>query len=380
MTKDRATFNSKPLQILLVLGENLYWSHARNWPYNLHLGFEEALQANGVEVLVLTTPWISHLAKICAGRQFDQVWVIDLTHFCHIDASLEQIVNLAPIRVGLVTESVEYHPEEYETFPWLRERRARFDAQLQYVTHVAAVDEQDVININAIFYLPTIWNPCSIPSDLLDEQVPPPSKNIAFFGGSLYGKRAKWLEEPTLRGLLARHQSANADRIYSLFFNTLPSHRWGFRRLVKQPRFPASLIYPLYLNLLRRIRRSGFIMWQQNVLQKGAAVVNLPHLVKSYSGRVIEGIGSGRPVISWQIPNRPRNTAMFEDGKEILLFNTPEELAAQIEHVLSEPSFGQQIAENARRKVKQFHTTEKRVEQILRWVETGEGPTYGIAR
>lgn len=274
MTKNRTALNGRALRILLLLGENLTWSHARSWPYNLHLGFEEALQANGVEVLVLTTPWISHLAKICAGREFDQVWVIDLTHFCHIDASLEQIVKLAPIRVGLVTESVEYHPEEYEAFPWLRERRARIDAQFQYVTHLAAVDEQDVINIKANFDLPTMWNPCSMPEGLIDEEVPPPSENIAFFSGSIYGKRAKWLEEPKLKDLLTRHKSANADRVYSLFFNTLPSHRWGFSRLVKQPRFPGSLVYPLYLNLLRRIRRSGFIMWQQDVLQKGVAVVN----------------------------------------------------------------------------------------------------------
>ena len=176
-----------------------------------------------------------------------------------------------------------------------------------------------------------------MPERFICEQVPPPSQKMAFFSGSVYGERSKWLEEPRLKGLLARAQSANADRLYSLFFDTLPAHRFGFPYLVKQPRFPASLTYPIYLNLLRRIRQSAFIMWQQSVLQRGAAVVNLPHLVKGYSGRVIEGMAAGRPVISWQIPERPRNTAMFEDGKEILLYSTPEELATQIERVLSDP-------------------------------------------
>ena len=373
MTKDRTVFNGRRLRILLIQAENLTWPHARSYPYCLNFAFEEGLQAKGVEVLMLMTPWFKHLDQIGAGRHFDQVWVNDLTHFCHIDASLEQIVNLAPIRVGLVTESVECHPQEYEAFPWLRERRARIDAQFQYVTHVAAVDEQDVINIKGNFDLPTMWNPCSMPERLIDEQVPPPSENIAFFSGSIYGQRAKWLEEPTLQNVLAYQKSTNSGRLDAALFNMLhlPFRRRPLRKFVKHRNFPAGVAYPLYLNLLRRLRRKAARLWLEG-MQQGAAVVNLPHLVKGYSSRVIEGLASGRPVISWEIPNRPRNTAMFEDGKEILLYSTPEELTAHIQHVLSDLDFAQQIADNARRKVKRFHTTEKRVQQILHWVETGE--------
>ena len=87
-------------------------------------------------------------------------------------------------------------------------------------------------------------------------------------------------------------------------------------------------------------------------------------------------MASGRPVISWEIPNRPQNTALFEDEHEILLYSTPEQLANQIERILSEPAFGEQIAQNARRKVMHLHTTEKRVQQILHWVETDEAQDY----
>ncbi|RKZ63732.1 MAG: hypothetical protein DRQ99_16505 [Candidatus Parabeggiatoa sp. nov. 3] len=359
------------LRILVIQAENLNWQHAKNYPYCLHLGFEEGLQANGVECLVLTTPWFSRLQEICGKRQFDQVWINDLTHFCHIDASLEKIVNLAPIRVGFVTESVEYHPEEYDAFPWLRERRARIDKQFEYVTHIAAVDEQDVVNIKQRFDKPTMWLPCSMPERYIYEHVSTHAKKIALFSGSVYGKRINYLKEPRLKSLLAYQKSQNSHLLDSTLFNMLPGHyfcRWVNNRL-----FPAHRIYPAYLDGLRKLRRKAHTLWLQG-LQNGAAVVNLPHLVKGYSSRVIEGLASGRPVISWEIPNRPQNTALFEDEHEILLYSTPEQLANQIERVLSDQPFGEQIAQNARNKVRRFHTTEKRVQQILHWVDTDETP------
>ena len=367
---------TKAPRILLILGENSHWRHARSWPYNLHLGIEEALQAAGIEVVTIIATWLTHWPKLCPAQHFDQVWVVDLVHFCHIDHSLALIMDLAPVRVGLVTESLEYHPSEYAAFPWLHERRARIAEQLQFVTHVAAVDEQDVRNIQDRFQLPTIWNPCAVPSKLIAEQPPPPRQNIAFFGGSLYGERARWLTESRLRGLLARHPSPPVEYLYEFGFNSLPGHRYGLRRLVEQPRYPARLVYPIYLALLRRIRRSGFHMWQQRVLQQGIAVVNLPHLVKGYSGRVIEGMAAGRPVISWAIPDRPYNTALFADGQEILLYTTPAQLADHIVHLRAEPSFAAATAANARRQVQAWHTTEKRVQQILRWVATGVTPGH----
>ncbi len=83
-------------------------------------------------------------------------------------------------------------------------------------------------------------------------------------------------------------------------------------------------------------------------------------------------------MISWEIPGRPRNKALFEDDEQILLYskNDPSQLAAHIRRILAEPDFAQRIAENARRKLLSFHTMEKRVQQILDWVETGRVPTY----
>lgn len=83
-------------------------------------------------------------------------------------------------------------------------------------------------------------------------------------------------------------------------------------------------------------------------------------------------------MISWRIPGRPRSTALFEDGREILLYETPAELAGHIERVIANPAFAQHVAESARRKVSAFHTTEHRVRQLLDWVAGGDAPTYGV--
>jgi len=370
---------TRPLRILFLQAEIPRWSQANSYPYYAHFALMEALQDAGIEVVMVTTTWYSHLQDICMGQSFDQIWINDMSHFADLKISLKEVAELAPIRVGFVIESLEYHPEEYKQFSWLADRRSKMDAQFEYLTHVVAMDEQDVVNINRRFNLPTMWLPCSMPERFICEESPAPSHNMAFFSGTVYGERKKYLADSRLKDLLARSNLKSADYFYGLQFDMLPSHRFGFPTLIKQSFFPTSLIYPIYLNMLRHIRQKAFRSWQQSVLQKGAAVVNLPSLVKAHSGRVIEGIAADRPVISWQPPNRPYNEALLKNEEEILLYSTLEELVIQIERVLSDSDFRQQIAGNARRKVKKFHTSEKRVEQILDWLVSGDAPTYGVS-
>ena len=97
-------------------------------------------------------------------------------------------------------------------------------------------------------------------------------------------------------------------------------------------------------------------------------MINFPSFGKIYTGRVYEGMAAGRPVITVKLEDRPLLESLFEDGKDILLYpkDTPSRLAEQIKRILREPEFGQRIAMNARDKLLRFHTTEKRVCQILR--------------
>ena len=61
-----------------------------------------------------------------------------------------------------------------------------------------------------------------------------------------------------------------------------------------------------------------------DALPRDTVVVDLPRSVGIYLGRVVEAMASGRPMAAWDVPGRPRNRALFEDGAEILLFSGTE--------------------------------------------------------
>lgn len=372
------TERSSNLRVLLVQSEFFSWRRARHWSYTWHLGIEEGLQANGVEFLTLTTPWISDARSICTGRKFDQVWINDIAHFGDLDSgyidesTLKWLASLAPVTLGFLAESVEYSPEEYSAFPNLLKRRQEIELRLKYFTHFVACDEKDLTNISTLVQKPAIWSPIAIPKRFTFEPVVKSPTQNAIFSGALYGERLKYLEHPDLRNLVSHQSSPENHTIYPILFDALPNHRL-FRKL--KIRFLPKFIYPAYLQLLRRIRRQSFKMYLKS-LRESCAVVNLPSLGKVYTSRVFEGMAAGRPVIAWEIPNRPMTKALFENGKETLLYSTPTQLANHIQQVSSDPAFGKWIAENARRKLRRFHTIEKRVQQILNWIETGETPKY----
>ena len=89
-------------------------------------------------------------------------------------------------------------------------------------------------------------------------------------------------------------------------------------------------------------------------------------------------MAAGRPVISWEIPGRPLNKALFEDEREILLYpeNDPHQLASHLKRILTDRDLSQRIVLNARKKIRRFHTSEIRVRQILDWINNGQVPAY----
>jgi glycosyltransferase involved in cell wall biosynthesis len=149
-------------------------------------------------------------------------------------------------------------------------------------------------------------------------------------------------------------------------------------RYLKRAWLPgARAAFALYLQGLRLVRRLCFRRWLRS-LRNGAAVVNLPHYFKSYSGRVVEGMAAGRPVISWELPERPRTGALFEEGREILLYpaEDPRRLAEQIRRVQLDRPFAERLAARARDRLLASHTTEWRVRQLLEWVTRGAEPQF----
>jgi len=360
-----------PLRVLFVQQEWPTWRQSRHWSYGAHMGIEDGLRANDVECFTTTTPCLGQAREILDGRRFDQVWLNDLVHLDVEDKWLEWVVSLAPVRIGLMVESLNYDPEESTTFPVLKDRRKKVEKRLEYITHLVACDERDAEEANEHQTAPAMWSPFPIPERFIADRTIEAGNHMAVFSGALYGARANWLESPILEKTLVRQCSPENATVYPALFDALHIAYGRFLR-----RLPRRMGICAYLFCLRAIRRKCFALWLDG-MRAGCAVVNLPHFVKTYTTRVVEGMAAGRPVISWEIPNRPKNKALFEDGVEILLYSDPTELAAQIQRILSDPGFAQQLVQNARQKVRRFHTAEKRVQQILHWVESGEVPTYG---
>lgn len=348
------------------------WRWARYWTYPAQLGLEEGLRAHGADCLTVTTPWLPRVREICAGRRFDQVW-LEVVHNRLDPGLLEWLRAVAPVRIGFVSESLSYRPDEYAQWPELKARRERVEERLPYLTHVVTADEKDADEVNARGSACGLWwGAPTVPERFIADAPGPPSYPYALFYGLLYGERVKFLEHPELRGLLVR-PGVPDGRTYPLLFDALHVAA----RAALKSRLPGGLALPAYLALLRGLRRRLFRRWLA-ALRAGSAVVNLPQFGKFYTGRVVEAMAAGRPVIAWEVPERPRNRALFVDGEEILLYRGSDVtgLAAHIRRILAEPEFAASLVTRARAKLRRLHTTEERVRQILDWVATGRRPEY----
>ncbi|NQT02287.1 MAG: methyltransferase domain-containing protein, partial [Planctomycetes bacterium] len=376
--------NSKPSKpkVLLLPLEFATWRRAKSWSYATQLGFEEGLLSNNIEFFTIpvlqevrsSSPasWLHYAQQLCKNKKFDQVWIW-LVHTQLDEAFLEWVKDIAPIRVGFLMESMEYNEQDFADNPGLRGRKELVENQMRYMTHILA-DEADAERINKQGVYKAMWYPSAVPERFLATSAVV-SHGGAVFCGAAYGQRAKLLKHHSLKGLLVHKASEENSTEYPRFFDELNHKTMNF---LQQNRTADEALLTDYLNILRNIRQECFKLWL-NGLQTGCAIVNLPHFVKSYAGRVIEAMSAGRPVISWEIPNRPRNKALFENGKEILLFDKskPEQLANHIRHIQNNPNFARQMAENALKKVGRFHTIEKRIQQVLDWIKTGKEPTFG---
>jgi hypothetical protein len=145
------------LKILLIHIEFPTWSAASKMAYSTSWALEEGLVALGAEVTLIPgiieqtaseladhTPgsWLKHAKEICRGKIFDQVW-IEACHLNYDEEFLEWLSSLAPIRVALVTECLNYDAAILAVFPYLAKRRAFILGRMKYFTHALTIDERD---------------------------------------------------------------------------------------------------------------------------------------------------------------------------------------------------------------------------------------------
>jgi len=369
---------SKIKRILFVQQELTDWKSARAWGYNFHIGLEEGFAANGIEVTTLLSSWFPVARRLCAAKQFDQVWINDVIHMFEPKGwrhyrltmpDLEWLATLAPIRLGFVIESLKYTDNDYREAPFLSNYPNILKKTLPYLTHVMAIDENDIECIRDVCDIPVTLLVPPVPYYNISRTISLPPTVKPVFRGSPYGERAKWLKIPFIKELLDHQLNYGNDGDLPEIFDRL--HRYLYPQAIQSDNHLIKL-YDIYLDSIRKIRRQSFEIYL-NDLRQGGSVVNLPSYGKVFTGRVYEGMAAGRPVITSKYENRPRMNALFEDDRDILLFppDQPEIMAQQIRKVMDNPDFGRVIATNAMHKMLNFHTTEKRVCQILEWIATG---------
>jgi hypothetical protein len=361
-------------RVLCLLLEFNWWGPARPLTYPAQLGLEEGLAANGCRFLTVTTPWLPRLREICGRRSFDQVWVEIVHQHALDDDVLEFLAGVAPVRVGLVLESIRHDPIVHAASPRYREREGRIRHRLKFLTHALCTDELDAAEIDAEGDVRGGWWPQAVPRRFVAAAPGRPAAGPAVFRGSLYGDRVALAADDRLRDLLVVRGPIEHGTPYPRVFERLHmvASRWVTAR-GPRPRTAAAA----YLFVLRRLRRRIFRRWLA-ALRDDPVAVNLPHSVGAYPGRVVEAMAAGRPVAAWDVPARPRNRALFEDGREILLFSGTgaEGLAAALGRLRDDRALATALAANAWAKVRRLHTIEHRVGQILAWTDTGEAPVY----
>lgn len=352
------------------------WQDASHWGYPSNMGMEQGFLANGVDYVILpathryggkTRFWVDHARALLGTQKFDQVW-IEIVHSHIDDATLEYLASLAPIRLGWSFESLELLSVERENNPEAcRIRQETLDKRLPLLTHLLTTDELDAVRLNAegrSFQSRPIPPGFTIPQEFICDEPAPPSINRGLFFGALYGERKKWLELPELVNVLQYcAESPEMQTGLPRSFDAL--HEQALQLL--QSDLVHSSALDLYLHGNRLIRKEAFKLWLEG-LRYGAAVVNLPQWGRAYAGRVIEGMAAGRPVITREMPDRPLAKAAFEDGKEILLYRTPSELAAHLERIIADPQYARTIAQNATKRIRATHTSETYFAELLRWL------------
>lgn len=374
---------NQPLKILYLPLEFASWDRGRSWTYATQLGLEEGFAANGVEFTTVPAfsempgaqaeGWCRMLERICNATSFDQVW-FELVHTAMTPRIRDFLSQIAPVRVGLVAESLSYSEDIYKQYPQFVGRREKVLERVSQVTHVICVDEYDAADIDRNTAAHACWFVPAVPQRCVHLPHPVDPAMPALFTGSFYGVRSQWLELQELKGLLQHAVSPENSSNYPHIFNEMNAVAVD---LLKQPQTVNPDAWFALTDGLRSIRRKSFDLWQDG-LRQGCAVVNLPHFVQTYAGRVVEAMAAGMPVISWEIPDRPQNRELFSPGEEILLFdqNDPAQLGEHVKWARSHTSEAYELALRAQKRVLQFHTVEKRVAQVMQWIEHGIEPLY----
>src|SRR5262249_45923841 len=156
----------------------------------------------------------------------------------------------------------------------LANRHALVRARLKALTHVLAVDEADVTELNRSPQPRAMWWPQAVPARCIGPLPGPSPDPSAIFAGMVYGERQTLLGHAAVQGLLSHLPSPDDATEIPRRFDEVNAAVAAV--LTGRDRIPANLL-PQQAEVLRQLRRESFGTWLR-ALQQGAVVVNLPSL------------------------------------------------------------------------------------------------------
>lgn len=370
------TASSAP-DILLIIPEIVMWEHARSLSYTVTFAVEDGLRDCGCKVTTLPgvlfrtatevpwrepTHWLRYARELLAGQRFDQVW-IELCHVNYDNQFLEWIASLAPVRVGLVLESLTYPQELLRESQTLASKEEFVLSRIPFMTHVLAVDELDVKMIREKTQAEALYWRLAVPEQYISKETVPAQHDLASFMGALYKIRQPYVEYQPLRKLMHFLPSPEVRSGFAYHFDQM---QHTLLQYFEARRVSNSLLEE-YLKELRRLRALSFSLWLDS-LKTYAVTVSLPAMFGGYPSRIYEAMAAGRPVVAARLQNRPVAGSAFEEGREILLYSSPAELESILKSLLSDKARQLEIAGCAREKLLEEYSAEKCAASYLSWI------------
>lgn len=352
------------MNILYICLDFWTWAFGRSHSYLAGIGPVHGLHENGANIDLVIIPangvphiWLDAITKYYSNRHYDQVWA-EVVHNPLGDGFLEWLESLAPVRVGIVGESLEMFPE---SDAWLSNRKQMVTSRLSHFTHALTGDEADVSLLENNLGIKAKWLPVCVPDIYLTDPSGNPDAPAIFYG-SIYGIRQTISDHPTVKPLLTVLPTIEAGSDQESRFELANAGAALYTSLI-----PGMLCY--HADYIARLRQEIFQLLINRLRGMGCASVNLPTIARGYGGRVAESMAAGLPVISWNILERPRTAEMFKDGYDILLFDkdSPETLAEAIKKA-KDPEVSRYLSSNAIATLRERYTTKIVYNNILTWI------------
>ena len=365
--------------VLLVMLEFDNWTQARAWSYTGAYAFHDGLVENGHRCTLLPALWdrdpgaadsyLHHAPALLDGETFDEAWVW-CVHTRYDEAFWHWLKQVAPVRVGVVMESLSVSEAEATEFPQFAQRKLEVFDQLRHCTHALVADELDAPTITEELGIPATWNVVMVPERFVRFDEAPDVPQAAFIGNK-YGPRKPYLEDPALAPLLTRPHLPERDTDLPARFDQL--HAEARTMLLSDT--PSRADLDAFTTGLRALREALFVLHLDGI-RMGFANVNLPSMLRAYAGRVTESMAAATPAVSWLPEDRADCARLFAAAKEIVLFDSPESLRSQLERLRDEPVWRNELATAARNTLLVRHTSRIRMRQYQAWIETGTAPDF----